>query len=166
MSPSYHTQFCKIYIITTLSFSLLTLKLKIILFNRRIYIIVLFLKIQQKPYSWWLSQVSPGTTHTNSMKWRPQEVASTHQWAGKDRNCPKTQERWPSSQGRTLSSCPSCVQTPDPHWRPSAICQPVRQLSEDPPQIGSRRKRKGQKSDDPSYREKRVLRIFRISTFN
>lgn len=44
MSPSYHPPPVKYTLSPSLSISLLTLKLKIILFNRRIYIIVLFKK--------------------------------------------------------------------------------------------------------------------------
>ena len=55
----------------TLGISLSTLKLKVILFNQRIYIIVLFQKTQQKPYSCVQSQVFPVTTTFNSMRWVP-----------------------------------------------------------------------------------------------
>lgn len=81
----------------TLGISLSTLKLKIILFNQRTYIIVLFqkktkTKTQQKPYSWLQSQASLVTTDFNPMRWGPQEMVFAHQWAGRRAGCPKIQE--------------------------------------------------------------------------
>lgn len=61
MSPFYRPQLCKIYIITYSWHLTFNTKLKIILFNWRIYIIVLFKKNTHKkyPYCWWHSQAFP-----------------------------------------------------------------------------------------------------------